>query len=70
MGGRLYTELAGVVNEYGLASSGTRLYSRIYGLGGRTPTLSLVRDEILKALRDKAGEVSLSTGKEYVGVNL
>ncbi|MCC6750053.1 MAG: 2-oxoacid:acceptor oxidoreductase family protein [Deltaproteobacteria bacterium] len=69
-GGRLYTDLAGVVNELGLAESGTRLYSRIHGLGGRTPTLSQVRDELLRALRDEAGELELRRGKEYVEVNL
>lgn len=67
VGGRLYTELAGVVNEYELE---TCLYSRIYGLGGRTPSLALVRDEILKALKDAAGEVELSRAKHYVGVSL
>jgi pyruvate ferredoxin oxidoreductase alpha subunit len=66
VGGRLYTELAGVINEYQL--QGTRLYSRIYGLGGRTPTLSQVRDEILKALR--ADEIAPEAAKQYVGVNL
>lgn len=66
VGGRLYTELAGVINEYQL--KGTRLYSRIYGLGGRTPTLSQVRDEILKALR--ADEIAPEAAKQYVGVNL
>ncbi len=70
VGGRLYTELAGVVNEYGLADSGTILYARIYGLGGRTPTLSNVRDEILKALRCQAGELELLPEKQYVGVSL
>ncbi len=70
VGGRLYTELAGVVNEYGLAASGTRLYSRIYGLGGRTPSLPLVRDEILKALRHQQGEIGLSAEKQYVGVSI
>ena len=70
VGGRLYTELAGVVNEHGLAATGTRLYSRIYGLGGRTPTISLVRDEIIKALREEAGGLHLALGKEYVGVSL
>jgi hypothetical protein len=34
VGGRLYTELAGVANEYDLAASGTRLYSRIYASAG------------------------------------
>ncbi|MGK5092790.1 2-oxoacid:acceptor oxidoreductase family protein [Deltaproteobacteria bacterium TL4] len=70
VGGRLYTEIAGVVNEYKLAESGTALYSRIYGLGGKTPSLSLARDEILKALKDQAGELQLSAEKQYVGVNL
>jgi pyruvate ferredoxin oxidoreductase alpha subunit len=70
VGGRLYTELAGVVNEYGLASTGTRLYSRIYGLGGRTPSLSLACGEVLKALREQAGELALSAEKQYVGVNI
>ena len=70
VGGRLYTELAGVVNEYGLAATGTQLYSRIYGLGGRTPTLSLIRDEMVKALKCEEGELQLSPEKEYVGVNL
>jgi pyruvate/2-oxoacid:ferredoxin oxidoreductase alpha subunit len=70
VGGRLYTELAGVVNEHDLAATGTRLYSRIYGLGGRTPTISLVRDEIIKALREEAGGLHLALGKEYVGVSL
>ena len=69
-GGRLYSELAGVVNEYGLAEGGTRLYSRIYGLGGRTPTLTLVRDEMVKALRDTAGELTLMPEKQYVGLRL
>lgn len=70
VGGRLCTELAGVVNEYDLAASGTRLYSRIYGLGGRTPSLAMARDEIAKALREQAGELSLSREKSYVGVNI
>ena len=70
VGGRLYTELAGVVNEYDLAGTGTRLYSRIYGLGGRTPSLALVRDELSKALREQCGELSLSREKSYVSVNL
>ncbi len=70
VGGRLYTELAGVVNEYDLAASGTRLYARIHGLGGRTPSLAEARDECLKALRCAAGELTLRRGKEYVGVNL
>lgn len=70
VGGRLYTELAGIVNEYELATSGTRLYSRVYGLGGRTPTLSLIRNEMLKALRNQAGEIRLTMDKQYVGVNL
>lgn len=70
VGGRLYTELAGVVNEYDLASSGTRLYSRIYGLGGRTPSLALARDEMVKALREEQGEVALARDKQYVGVNI
>jgi len=70
VGGRLYTELAGVANEYDLASGGTRLYSRIYGLGGRTPSLALVRDEIVKALRERAGELELAREKCYVGVNI
>lgn len=70
VGGRLYTELAGVANEYDLASGGTRLYSRIYGLGGRTPSLALVRDEMVKALRERAGELELAREKCYVGVNI
>jgi pyruvate/2-oxoacid:ferredoxin oxidoreductase alpha subunit len=70
VGGRLYTELAGVANEYDLAASGTRLYSRIYGLGGRTPSLALARDEMLKALREQKGEIHLAREKAYVGVNL
>ena len=70
VGGRLYTELAGVQNEYDLAAAGTRLYSRIYGLGGRTPSLALARDEILKALREQKGELQLAREKAYVGVNL
>lgn len=70
VGGRLYTELAGVANEYQLGPTGTRLYSRIYGIGGRTPTLSLVRDEIVKALKESAGEIRLSPEKQYVAVNL
>ena len=70
VGGRLYTELAGVVNEFNLAGSGTRLYARIYGLGGRTPSVSIVRDEILKALRCQAGELELLPEKQYVGVSL
>jgi pyruvate/2-oxoacid:ferredoxin oxidoreductase alpha subunit len=70
VGGRLATELAGVVNEYDLAASGTRLYPRIYGLGGRTPSLAMARDEIAKALREQAGELALSREKSYVGVNI
>lgn len=70
VGGRLYTELAGVQNEYDLAATGTRLYSRIYGLGGRTPSLAMARDEILKALREQSGEIRLAREKAYVGVNL
>ncbi len=70
VGGRLYTELAGVVNEFALSKTGTLLYSRIYGLGGRTPPLSLVRDEIVKALRCQAGELKLQPEKQYVGVSL
>lgn len=70
VGGRLYTEIAGVVNEYDLASSGTRLYSRIYGLGGRTPSLALARDEMVKALREEQGELALARDKQYVGVNI
>ncbi len=70
VGGRLYTELAGVVNEFALAETGTRLFSRVYGLGGRTPTLSLVRDELVKALRCQAGELVLQPEKQYVGVSL
>jgi pyruvate ferredoxin oxidoreductase alpha subunit len=70
VGGRLATELAGVVNEYDLAGSGTRLYPRIYGLGGRTPSLAMARDEIAKALREQAGELALSREKSYVGVNI
>lgn len=71
-GGRLYSELAGVVNEYGLAgpAEAAKLYSRIYGLGGRTPSLSLVRDEMLKALRHQSGEIHLTAEKQYVGVSL
>jgi pyruvate ferredoxin oxidoreductase alpha subunit len=70
VGGRLYEELAGVVNEYDLAATGTRLYSRIYGLGGRTPSLALVRDEIVKALRMQQGEITLARDKQYVGANI
>jgi pyruvate ferredoxin oxidoreductase alpha subunit len=70
VGGRLYTELAGVANEYDLAATGTRLYSRIYGLGGRTPSLALARDEIIKALREQNGELELSREKSYVSVNI
>lgn len=70
VGGRLYTELAGVMNEYDLAPTGTRLYSRIYGLGGRTPSLALVRDEIVKALREQSGEIALARDKQYVGVSI
>ncbi|MBI1748792.1 MAG: 2-oxoacid:acceptor oxidoreductase family protein [Acidobacteria bacterium] len=70
IGGRLYTELAGVVNEFGLAQTGTQLFSRIYGLGGRTPTLTLVRDEIYKALRFQRGEMDLLPQKSYVGVSI
>jgi hypothetical protein len=70
VGGRLYTELAGVVNEFALAQTGTLLYSRIYGLGGRTPSLRVVRDEIVKALRCQAGEMELMPEKQYVGVSL
>ena len=70
VGGRLYTELAGVANEYDLAASGTRLYSRIYGLGGRTPSLALARDEMVKALREQSGEMTLARDKSYVGVNI
>lgn len=70
VGGRLYTELAGVANEYDLAPTGTRLYSRIYGLGGRTPSLALARDEMVKALRQQQGEVALARDKQYVGVNI
>lgn len=70
VGGRLYTELAGVMNEYDLAATGTRLYSRIYGLGGRTPSLALVRDEIVKALREQDGEITLARDKQYVGVSI
>ena len=70
VGGRLATELAGVANEYDLAASGTRVYSRIYGLGGRTPSLAMARDEIAKALREQAGELALSREKCYVGANI
>ena len=70
VGGRLYTELAGVANEYDLAATGTRLYSRIYGLGGRTPSLAMARDEMLKALREQEGQQALSREKSYVGVNI
>jgi pyruvate ferredoxin oxidoreductase alpha subunit len=70
VGGRLYTELAGVVNEYDLAASGTRLYSRIYGLGGRTPSLAMARDEMVKALRERNGVHALSREKSYVSVNI
>jgi pyruvate/2-oxoacid:ferredoxin oxidoreductase alpha subunit len=70
VGGRLYTELAGVQNEFDLAASGTRLYSRIYGMGGRTPSLAMAREEIVKALREQSGELALAREKVYVGVNL
>jgi len=70
VGGRLYTELAGVANEYDLAATGTRLYSRIYGLGGRTPSLALARDEMIKALREQNGELELAREKSYVSVNI
>lgn len=70
VGGRLYTELAGVQNEFDLAASGTRLYSRIYGMGGRTPSLAMAREEIIKALREERGELALAREKAYVGVNL
>jgi pyruvate ferredoxin oxidoreductase alpha subunit len=70
VGGRLYEELAAVSNEYDLATSGTRLYSRIYGLGGRTPSLALVRDEIIKALRMEQGEIALARDKQYVGASI
>ncbi|RKZ38085.1 MAG: hypothetical protein DRQ37_00155 [Gammaproteobacteria bacterium] len=70
VGGRLYTELAGVANEYQLAETGTRLYPRIFGLGGRTPRLSDVRDEILKALKNERGELELPVEKQYVGVSI
>jgi len=66
--GRLATELAWVANEFGL--NDTQVFSTIYGLGGRTPTLSLVRDEIYKALRAANGEIDLSREKRYVGVNI
>ncbi|MCK9380607.1 MAG: 2-oxoacid:acceptor oxidoreductase family protein [Sulfuritalea sp.] len=70
VGGRLYTELAGVQNEFDLAASGTRLFSRIYGMGGRTPSLAMAREEIVKALREQTGELALAREKIYVGVNL
>ncbi len=70
VGGRLYTELAGVQNEFDLAATGTRLYSRIYGMGGRTPSLTMVREEIIKALREQHGDLVLAREKAYVGVNL
>lgn len=70
VGGRLYTELTGVANEFNLTREGTRLFSRIYGLGGRTPPLSLIRDEIVKGLRQYRKEIQLLPSKEYVGVNL
>jgi hypothetical protein len=46
------------------------LYSRIYGLGGRTPSLALARDEMVKALREQSGEMTLARDKSYVGVNI
>lgn len=66
VGGRIYTELAGVANEFGLAETGTKLYSRIYGLGGRTPSLSFVCHEIHKALKG----TKISGEKQYAGVNI
>ncbi len=70
VGGRLYTELSGVVNEFGIAQTGTKLFSRIYGLGGRTPSLSFVCNEITKALKNQRDEIKLSQEKQYAGVNI
>ncbi|MGO9007009.1 MAG: 2-oxoacid:acceptor oxidoreductase family protein [Beijerinckiaceae bacterium] len=70
VGGRLYTELAGVLNEFDLAATGSRLFSRIYGMGGRTPSLAMIRDEMVKALRESRGELALAREKAYVGVYL
>lgn len=70
VGGRLYTELSGVANEFGLAQTGTKLYSRIYGLGGRTPKLSFVSDEMKKVLRSKKEGLKISLEKQYAGVRI
>lgn len=70
VGGRLYTELAGVVNEHKLAETGTDLFSRIYGLGGRTPSLPFVRDEMHQALASLDGTRELSRSKQYSGVKI